>query len=340
MTPMVRSAEPDPNYENNRFSLSTPVRKDPNLPPVVVLVKPTDDELMVGPDATVNIIANAYDRDGSISAVEFFDHGVAIGAGKLTGRNTYELTYQNVAFGRHWLQAVATDSQGRPALSKESFITVNGPIQIRITQPQPKFVVNPPHDPYTVRLHASNPKGGIKKIMVKLFARTGSGLTEVAQSVGKDEYTATFKRMALHCSGPCYVTAVATDDAGVDTTTGPVEFRVNHIPDVRLSFVKGEYAYDFKDGAEFDADAPLNLSASVGGYPQSGIVKVDFYLNNTLFATVKNEKDSSQSYPSISFDVEWRPTPGTYTLTAVAVDEYGAVGKSIPVKVIVRDRRR
>ncbi len=340
-TPNVGSAEGDPNHENNHPLVGTPVLKDPNHSPVVVIVQPLNrSEFSVGPDATVNIVANASDQDGTVSKVEFFDQGKPIGVGKLTGQNAYELAYHDVAFGRHSLRAVATDNQGRPQDSGSADFTVNGPIQIQITNPKPNLVLNLPHDLFSVSVRASNPNGIIKKIVVYLSAGWGQQSTQVAQSVGKDKYTATFKELTRECgAGPCYVWAVATDDAGIESTN-TVEFSVNPPPEVSLSFGSQNVTSDIKNGAESDSVAPIRLVAHAGEFSKGGIVKVDFYANGKLIRTEKNEMDAAKSYPWTTFEITWKPTPGTYILTAVAVDVHGAVGTSTPVQILIKDPRR
>jgi uncharacterized repeat protein (TIGR01451 family) len=337
--PKVNSAEGDPNYENNHLFMSTPVKKDPNQSPVVVILKPQDNEFLDGREAIVNIVSNAYDEDGSISKVEFFDQGKSIGTGKLTGKDTYELAYHNLALGRHLLQAEATDNQGHPQSSGYAGFIVNGPAQIQILEPQRNFVKNPPHDLFSVTVRASNPKG-IKKVVVYLSAGFGSHSTQIAQSVGNDEYTATFKDLTRECgAGLCYVSAVATDEAGIESTS-TVQFRVNRAPEVSLSLLRGNVVNHLQDGAEFESDAAIGLTAKASDFLKDGIAKVDFYANGLLIGTEKNEMDASKSYQWKAFDITWKPKPGTYILTAVAVDVYGAAGKSTPVQVVIKDRQR
>lgn len=223
----VMSAEMDSNPHNNAVSFHTPVKEDPNRKPVISIIKPRGETFLVGPKVNLNIVANAYDPDGAISKVEFFDKKGLVGAGKLTAPNTYEIPYQTETFGRHLLQAVAIDNQGRPASSQFAVLIVNGPIQIQITDPKPDFLLDPPRDELVVRLRATNPKGKIKKIFVYISEGSGSQLKQTAQLVSKDEYIATFKSLGWECTlGPCYVWAVATDDTDIETTSSTIGFRV------------------------------------------------------------------------------------------------------------------
>ena len=338
--PMVRSPEGDPNAENNFLTLAPEVEPDPNQPPVVAIVKPKDQEFFVGPNASVAIVVNAEDKDGAVSKVELFDQGIPIGVGKLTGPNTYELIYRNVAFGPHWLKVRATDNQGRPQESQFTDFIVNGPVQLQITEPKPNFVMIPPHDLLPVRLTATNPKGTVKEVSVKVYQIGGGQSVQAAHLAGKDEYAAEFKDLASLCFlGECYIVAVAKDNAGLETTSSTLFFKLHNAPSVDLRFVKGETAYSLEDGAEFDSNSTITLSAYADAALGVGIARVDFYLDGVLFVTEKNEPDESKKYPWRSFHTTWKPKPGTYTLAATALDSYGVVGKSTPVRVVIKDSR-
>src|SRR6185295_3015381 len=339
-SPWVRSSEGDPNAENNFLTLAPEVKPDPNQPPLVAIAKPKDKEFFVGPDASVAIVVNAEDKDGAVSKVELFDQGVPIGVGKLTAPNTYELIYRNVAFGRHWITALVTDNQGRPQESQFTDFIVNGPVQLQITEPKADFVMVPPHELLPVRVTATNPKGRVKDVSVQMYQIGGGQSVQVARLVGKDEYAAEFKDLASLCFlGDCHIVAVAKDNAGLETTSSTVFFKIHHAPDVDLRFIKDEMAYTIEDGAEFDSSSPITLSAYADAAPGVGIVKVDFYVDGVLFATEKNELDELKKYPWRSFYATWKPRPGTYTLAATALDTYGVVGKTTPVKVVVKDNK-
>lgn len=223
----VQAAEMDSDYHNNEVYLKTPVKEDPNRKPVISIVKPAGETFLVGPKVSMNIVANASDPDGTISEVEFFDKRGSVGLGKLTAPNTYEILYQTETFGSHFLRALATDNQGRAAMSQYAIFIVNGPIQIRITDPKPDFLLDPPRDEFVVKLRATNPKGTIKNILVYISEGSGSQLKQTAQFVRRDEYVASFKSLTWECSfGPCYVWAVATDDLDVETISPAISFRV------------------------------------------------------------------------------------------------------------------
>jgi hypothetical protein len=134
--------------------------------------------------------------------------------------------------------------------------------------------------------------------------------------------------------------AVAKDNAGLETASSTIFFKLHHAPSVDLRFIKAETAYTLEDGAEFDSNSPITLSAYADEAPGVGMVKVDFYVEGVLLATDKNElDDESKRYPWRSFYATWKPRPGTYTVAATALDSYGVVGKSTPVRVVIKDSR-
>ena len=112
--PVAQSMEVDPNFENNRVFLSAPVVKDPNIPPVVEITAPTQGQFFVGPEPNVKIVVNAHDPDGTISEVRIYNGAQLLGTPKPIGNNLYELVYEKVPYGQHFLYASVKDNLGRP----------------------------------------------------------------------------------------------------------------------------------------------------------------------------------------------------------------------------------
>lgn len=335
--------EPDTDYENNRVFLLTTVVPDPNQAPEVKIISP-DAGLRAGlrfkGPATVTVLAEASDPDGAVAKVEFFDQGVSIGTGTLVAPNRYRVVYERVPVGRHWLTAVATDNQGRDAASS-GFVTfiVNGPVEVEIVSPKPKTVFNPPLRELSVAVHAKNPTGGVKQVLIHLFEMGSGGFEEKGVPADEGVYTATFKR--IPCSGTCMLLAVATDDAGVESTSALVEFKVNEAPTVSLYTHEGDMAFEIKDGSIYEPGAGVDLIAkasdSMALDQDAAVTKVDFYADGKLIGTDVNEKDESGRYRYRDFRLNWKGmTPGSYTLTVKATDNDGATGTSKPVRVVVR----
>ena len=92
-----------------------------NSPPNVSITSPSNGADFNAP-ATVTINATAYDSDGTISKVDFYQGSTLLG----TDTNTpYSFTWNNVADGNYVLTAKATDDEGAVTTSAPVNITVN-----------------------------------------------------------------------------------------------------------------------------------------------------------------------------------------------------------------------
>jgi GH35 family endo-1,4-beta-xylanase len=91
--------------------------------PVVKLTAPENNALFkIG--STINLVAEASDKDGVVTKVEFYN-----GATKLGERaaSPYSFEWTNVQEGNYKLTAVATDDAGNRVVSSEVTITVGNP---------------------------------------------------------------------------------------------------------------------------------------------------------------------------------------------------------------------
>ncbi len=92
-----------------------------NAPPTVAIASPGNGATFSAP-ATITVLANASDTDGTVAQVAFFANGQPIGTDTTT---PYSITWTSVAAGTYTLTAVATDNQGTTATSAAVNITVN-----------------------------------------------------------------------------------------------------------------------------------------------------------------------------------------------------------------------
>src|SRR6516225_1637755 len=114
-----------------------------NYPPLVRLASPPNGAVFRAP-VNVPVYAYAFDRDGSVSSVEFFAGTNSLGLGHglcvesvLTNQwpsincptNLFTLIWSNAPPGAYVLTAVATDNGGASATS--------GPVNITILAPLP-----------------------------------------------------------------------------------------------------------------------------------------------------------------------------------------------------------
>src|SRR5690606_7677654 len=78
-----------------------------NQAPRINLTSPASGSTFTAGNA-ITVTANASDRDGSISKVEFFNGGASLG---VDTRAPYSVIWRNAPAGSHVLTAVATDNR-------------------------------------------------------------------------------------------------------------------------------------------------------------------------------------------------------------------------------------
>src|SRR5262249_21979478 len=148
--------------QNNEASDRVLVFPDPNQMPSVTLKRPEAEALLVGP-ADIILEADAEDKDGSISKVEFFDNDKSVGLGTSVDGRNFVLTARGVSYGIHGFVAVATDNGGRIDWSLPREVFVNGLSIVAVKTPRPDSLVTPGSD-LTLTAVASHPSGVIDKV--------------------------------------------------------------------------------------------------------------------------------------------------------------------------------
>lgn len=94
-----------------------------NESPSVTITSPANNTVLDTP-ASIVISANASDKDGTISKVEFFDGTTLLGSDNSL---PFTFTWANAGFGTHTVTAKATDNGGAVAVSAPVTITVSNP---------------------------------------------------------------------------------------------------------------------------------------------------------------------------------------------------------------------
>src|SRR5262249_18631351 len=113
--------------------------------------------------------------------------------------------------------------------------------------------------------------------------------------------------------------AVVTGNGGVTATSSPVAITVvtNFAPTVSLTAPHNNAVFA----------TPTNITVAANANDSEGtIAKVEFYQGNSKFA-----EDTTSPY-SVTFT---NPSPGFYTLTAIAYDNVGTTATSGPVSITV-----
>jgi hypothetical protein len=280
-----------------------------NIAPTVSLTAPLNSASFTAP-ATITLSAIATDTDGSIAKVEFYRGGTT-----LIGTATaipYTVTWSNAPAGSYSLTAKATDSRGASTTSAAVSITVtaappNLPPTANLTTPATGETFT---EPATIDLSASaaDADGSIAKVdfyqgTMLIGTATGTPYTYTWSNVPAANYT---------------LSAIATDNLGASAISEPVVITVNRPPLVALTAPANCGAFDTSTGLDLNADAVD---------PDGHVVRVDYYADDVLVGSVDNP--SSYLEAGNAYWFHWAGmSAGTYTLTARAIDNRGAVATS------------
>lgn len=307
----VGAAGDDTNATNNTAAASTTALPAPGAAPVVSITAPSGNAVYVGPQ-NINVTATASDSDGTVSRVDFYDNGELIGTGAPAGANQYSLAWNNVGFGTHTLRAIATDNSGRTAPSPSTRILVNGLANVSITSPSNGALITPSTD-VTVTINAAHPSQGIAKVEVYVDAQ----LLGTAVVTGPNQYSIPWSDIR---NGNYSLSAVVTDGTGITTTSLPVNVAATRAPSVSITSPA--------DGSTFQSSDTVHLRAHAND-DDSLIDRVDYYVNGTLIGSGHLDASGDCTFDWIN------PPDGIYSLTAVAVDDFGVSTRSSAVNVSV-----
>ena len=194
------------------FSWQRSTPSSVNVSPTVAIASPTDGASFTSP-ANVPITATANDTDGSVTNVAFFDGATYLGG---TNNTPYTITAL-LATGGHALTAVATDNLGLSVTSTVVNVTVNignTPPSVTLTNP-PDNATFGNTDTITIGASANDTDGSVTN--VQFF----DGLVSLGNRTASPYSVST--RLAL---GSHTLTAVASDNLGVTTTSAPIHVTV------------------------------------------------------------------------------------------------------------------
>ncbi len=273
-----------------------------DVPPTVSLTSPANNAVF-SPGSNIALAATAADSDGTISKVEFFRGTTLLGTDTTS---PYSFTWTNVATGSYTLTAKATDNNAIATSSAPVTITVDTPPTVSISAPANNALFIAPAS-VTVSASASDTDGTVAK--VDFF----DGATPVGTATAAP-FSVTLSNVA---AGTHALTARATDNLGLSTTSAAVTIRVDAPPGVSITAPA--------NGAVFTAPATIAVSATASD-ADGTVAKVDFFDGAALIGTA-----TAAPYGTTLANA----APGTHTLTARATDNNGAVTTSAAVSVIV-----
>ncbi len=272
-----------------------------NIPPTVGITSPTNNEVFNTIPATINISAEADDRDGSVSKVEFFN-----GTAKLGEDLSYPYTFSwtNVAAGNYAITAKATDNNGATTTSATVNIIVAPPANyapvVTITSPadNSKYVIG---GSLTITANVTDPDNDAISKVEFWSPQLGSGSTI---TVTTPPYTATYAQLpaANPQQGGLTFVVKAYDARGA---IGGANIFVNQdkVPTVTITSPAA--------GSTVPAG---NVTIIADAYDAEGLTRVDFL--NAVGAVVFSDFTAPYEY-LVSLSA------GNYTYRAIAYDNVG-----------------
>jgi len=254
-------------------------------------------------DAGANITLEAKVTSANpVKSVSFYSGDKLLGT---DDSEPYSITWDKVPPGRYSLRAKALGADGSSASSESVKITVNNTLpKVSIVSPADKAEINGPKD-IEIKADASD-SDGIAKVVIY-----GDG--KALGSMTAAPYTVTWPNVA---PGKHIVIATAFDAFGAFSSAASTITVTNPLPKVSITSPA--------EGASFTAPGTIEIKADASD--DDGLQYVSFWIGDRRLGT-----DTTAPYSFTVNNLE----PGTYTLTAHAIDKFGQRGFSAPVKVTV-----
>lgn len=184
----------------------------------IAITSPANNSSL-SPSASITISATTTVPSSSIQKVEFFANSISLGQGVFTGPTQCSITWNEVVADSYTLSAVLTNLSG--------VISISEPVTVNVSKPPTVVITNPvsgtrfsPIERLSLNANAKDDDGYVGE--VSFFANgvlIGAGFP-----VGNDNYAFDWTNIA---NGMYTITAVATDNIGVKTTSAPVHISVN-----------------------------------------------------------------------------------------------------------------
>ena len=268
-------------------------------PPVVSVTAPVSNAVLTAP-ATFTLSADAASA-GSIAKVDFYNGTTLIGTATAA---PYSFDWINVPAGSYAITAVATDGNGATSTSAPVSVIANAAPAVNLTSPTANSVLAAPAS-FTLTAGATDSDGTITKVDFY----NGTILIGTATTA---PYSFDWPNVP---AGAYTITAIATDNAGAQTSSTAVAVTSNLAPTIILTGPT--------DGAQITSPNSFNLTVNAADADGS-IAKVEFYNGTTLLGTAT----------TAPYSYTWANVPvGNYSLTAIATDNHGGQTDSPAISV-------
>jgi len=328
-----------------------------NQLPTVSITAPANNASFTAP-ASVTISANASDADGTIASVSFYNGATLIGTDATA---PYSFNWTNVSAGTYTITAVAEDNVGGKTTSAAITINVGAtPVTgFRLQGEAACAADGILNESTNAGFNGTGYVNLNNAVGTKATWAVHSGVSgSVSLAIRFANGTTANRQMSVSVNGTTQVASVNFAGTGAWTTwnTAVVQINLlqggNSITFTSLTSDGGpnidELVFDSEtisagecttqannppivsltaptNGREYTAPALINLVA-VASDNDGSISKVEFYNGTTLIGS-----DATAPYEFSWTNVEI----GTYTITARATDNLGAVTTSVPVTVTV-----
>ena len=276
--------------------------------PTVSITAPADSATYIAP-ANIEVTADASDTDGTIIKVDFYNDSKLLYSDSTA---PFAFSWKTVAAGNYTVSARATDNSGLTTTSAAIHISVvpNKAPTVSIVRP----VVNQTFPaPARIRLEGAAEDSDGRIARVEFF--DGEMLLHTEYTF---PYTYNWTGVGV---GNYTITAKATDNWGATTTSAAVNISVhpNIAPAVSITNPANSASFTVADTILLEASAEDS---------DGNIARVEFYIGDTLLRTEFK----------LPYSYHWTGlTAGTYTVTAVAIDNYGARTTSAPITITVTE---
>ncbi|MDR1995308.1 Ig-like domain-containing protein [Azonexus sp.] len=209
---VTAKAYDDQNATTVSSAVIITVSQNQNAPPTVSITKPATGANYTAP-ANMTLVADAAASDGgSISKVEFYNGATRIGTGTAA---PYLIAWNNVAAGAYTVTAKAYDDRNATTTSAPIHITVGTPPTVSLTAP----AANTQHQTGSNLVLSANAADSDGTIAQVAFYQNGTLIGTAPQA----PYTVTWNNLP---AGSHTLTAIATDNHGLTTTSAPVSITV------------------------------------------------------------------------------------------------------------------
>jgi RHS repeat-associated protein len=279
-----------------------------NVLPTVSLTKPVANASFAAP-GVVALAVNAADSDGTLTKVAYFQGATQVAVSTVA---PFAVNWSNVAIGDYSITAKAYDDKGGITTSAAVPISVKANVAptVSLTTSASSNDLVGPGAAIPLNAVAADSDGSVTKVGFY------NG-TLLVGTVTTAPFNFTWSGVTV---GTYTVTAKATDDKGVVTTSAPISVTVkaNVAPTISIAAPVSP--------ATFYGPGTLTLAANAADNDGT-ITKVVYYNGATVLGTVTQAP----------FSFAWtNPTLGSYSITAKATDNKGAVTTSAALALTVK----